>query len=92
MHETGIVRDLIRKLDALARESGAATISGVVIRLGALSGFSPEHFRIHFDEDAKGTRAAHAALTILLSEDAADPHAQDVMIESVDLDVPDGKG
>ncbi|MGO9359525.1 MAG: hydrogenase/urease maturation nickel metallochaperone HypA [Xanthobacteraceae bacterium] len=89
MHETGIVRDLVRRLEAVARDAAAKRVVGVAVRLGALSQFSPGHFREHFDEEIRGTLAEGAALRILTSEDAADPCAQDVMIESIDLEVPD---
>lgn len=90
MHETGIVRDLVRRLEDAARDAGAIKVSAVEVRLGALTQFSPGHFREHFDEAARGTRAEGAALRIRQSEDAADPHAQDVMMESIDLEVPEG--
>lgn len=89
MHETGIVRDLVRRLDAIARDAGAERIRGVAVWLGALSQFSPEHFRIHFDADARGTLAEGAALRIEVSEDPGHRHAQHVMMQSVDLDVAD---
>jgi hydrogenase nickel incorporation protein HypA/HybF len=90
MHETGIVRDLVRRLEAAAREAGAVRISGVTVRLGALSPFSPAHFREHFSEAIRGTLADGAVLQILASGDIADPHAQDAMVESMDLEVPEG--
>jgi hydrogenase nickel incorporation protein HypA/HybF len=89
MHETGIVRDLVRRLEAAARDAGATRVVGVDVRLGALSQFSPEHFREHFDQEIRGTLAHGAALRIRASEDAQDPYAQDVMMESIDLEVPD---
>ena len=90
MHETGIVRDLIHRLETVARDGGAERVSGVVVWLGALSQFSPEHFREHFDEEARGTIAEGAVLTIETSHDVAHPCAQDVMMQSVDLDIRDG--
>jgi hydrogenase nickel incorporation protein HypA/HybF len=90
MHETGIVRDLVHRLKAVARDGDAERVSGVVVWLGALSQFSPEHFREHFDEEARGTVAEGAVLTIEASQDVAHPRAQDVMMQSVDLDIRDG--
>jgi hydrogenase nickel incorporation protein HypA/HybF len=92
VHETGIVRSLIRQLEQTAIESGATRVSAVSVRLGALSLFSPVHFREHFDEEAGGTLAEKATLSILTSEDVSDPHAQDVMIESISLEVPGESG
>ncbi|MEJ2409188.1 MAG: hydrogenase/urease maturation nickel metallochaperone HypA [Novosphingobium sp.] len=89
MHETGIVRDLVRHLEAVARDAGADSISGVQVWLGALSQFSPKHFREHFDDEACGSIAERAVLDIITSDDPGDPDALNVMICSVDLEVPE---
>jgi hydrogenase nickel incorporation protein HypA/HybF len=89
MHETGVVRDLVRRLEQAARDAGAERVSGVVIWLGALSHFPPEHFREHFDAEARGTLAEGAALKLETSQDTESPHAQHVMMRSIDLEVPD---
>lgn len=91
MHETGIVRDLVRRLEGVASDAGAQAVSGVQVWLGALSQFSPEHFREHYRDEAKGTIAEGANLDILLSNDPGDPNALHVMIRSVELEVPDGE-
>jgi hydrogenase nickel incorporation protein HypA/HybF len=89
MHETGIVRDLVRHLQKAAQEAGATRIVGVVVRLGALSQFSPQHFREHFEEEARITLTEGVDLRIETSNDIADAHALDVMIESIVLEVPE---
>lgn len=90
MHETGIVRDLVSHLETLADESGALSIERVCVSLGALSQFSPAHFREHFEEEIQGTLAQGALLEIEEARDPADPDALHVAIRSVDLDIPDG--
>jgi hydrogenase nickel incorporation protein HypA/HybF len=90
MHETGIVRDLVQRLLQAARDAGARRVSGVSVWLGALSQFSPRHFREHFDDEARGTVAEGAALHIEISDDVADSNAQHVVLRSVDLDVDEG--
>ena len=92
MHETGIVRSLVRRLEQAALEAGSDRVSGVCVRLGALSQMSPAHFREHFCEEAAGTVAERAVLRIEASSDIADPGAQDVVIESITLEVPEGDG
>ena len=87
MHETGIVRDLVRRLQAAAGNAGAIRVAGVSMRLGALSAFSPAHFQEHFEAEARGTLAEGAALQILVSDDVTDPQAQDVVLESIDLEI-----
>lgn len=89
MHETGIVRELVRRLEQAARAAGAERVSGVTVWLGALSHFSPAHFREHFEDEASGTIAEGAALTIETSDDPTHPDAQSVMLRSADLEVAD---
>jgi hydrogenase nickel incorporation protein HypA/HybF len=62
---------------------------GVEVWLGALSQFSAGHFRAHFDDEARGTAAQGAALHLVVSEDIGHPRAQSVVIQSVDLEIPD---
>lgn len=87
MHETGIVKDLVRRMEDAAREAGAERIVAATVWLGALSQFSPAHFREHFDEEVRGTMAQDAELTVQGSDDASDPNAQAVMLLSLDLEV-----
>jgi hydrogenase nickel incorporation protein HypA/HybF len=86
MHETALVRDVVRRIDDLARATNARRVTGAKIWLGALSHLSSEHFREHFAIEARDTLAAEAILDIEVSEDASDPHAQYVRLESVDLE------
>ena len=87
MHESGIVRDLVRRLERSAREAGAVRVQGVTVWLGALSQFSPAHFREHFDAEIEGTLAAGAALTIETSEDVTHHDALHVIMRSADLEI-----
>ena len=89
MHETGVVRNLVRKITVAAGDAGAQRISGVEVWLGALSQFSPEHFREHFEEEAVGTLAEGAALSITASTDSMDPDAQHVVVRGLDLEIPE---
>lgn len=91
MHETGIVRDLVRRVESAAADAGAIRIVGISVWLGALSQFSPGHFREHFDDEARGTLAEHAKLSIEASDDPGDPNALSVMIRDLELEVP-GEG
>jgi hydrogenase nickel incorporation protein HypA/HybF len=86
MHETALVRDIVRRIDDLARATNARRVTGAKIWLGALSHLSAEHFREHFAMEARDTLAARAVLDIEVSEDPDDPHAQHVRLDSVDLD------
>jgi hydrogenase nickel incorporation protein HypA/HybF len=81
------MRGLMAKLESLASEQHASRVKGVRVRLGALSHFSAEHFREHFQEASRGTLAADATLEIEVSTDLADPRAQDVILESIDVEI-----
>ena len=87
MHEMSLINDLIHKMEGIARQRNASRITKARVRLGALSHISADHFRDHFVEGTKGTVAEGAALEIEIAEDFADPHAQDILLISVD--VPD---
>ena len=86
MHETALVRDVVRRIEDLAQATGARRITGAKIWIGALSHLSAEHFREHYAFEAQGSMAAGAILTIEASSDLDHPDAQHVRLESVDLD------
>jgi hydrogenase nickel incorporation protein HypA/HybF len=86
VHETALVRDVVRRIEDLARSTGARRVTGAKVWLGALSHLSAEHFREHFAIEARGSLAAGTVLYIEVSDDPDDPHAQHVRLESVDLD------
>jgi hydrogenase nickel incorporation protein HypA/HybF len=81
------MRGLMSKLEFLAREQHATRVKRVRVWLGALSHFSAEHFREHFEHASQGTLAENALIDIELSTDIADPRAQDVVLESFDVEV-----
>jgi hydrogenase nickel incorporation protein HypA/HybF len=85
MHETALVRDVVHRIEDLARSTGTR-VTRARVWLGALSHLSAEHFREHFAVEARDTLAAGAVLEIEVSSDPEDPHAQHVRLESVDLD------
>ena len=87
MHESGLIHNLVHRLEAAARDAGAERVSGAPVWLGALSQMSPAHFREHFDEEVRGTVAEGATLTIELSDDPAAADAQSVVLRSVELEV-----
>jgi hydrogenase nickel incorporation protein HypA/HybF len=86
MHETALVRDVVRRIEDLAQATGARRITGAKIWLGALSHLSTEHFREHYAIEARGSIAAGAILTIEASGDLDHPDAQHLRLESIDLD------
>ncbi|MBI1748852.1 MAG: hydrogenase maturation nickel metallochaperone HypA [Acidobacteria bacterium] len=87
MHEASLVLDLLRRIEGMAGESGARSVIGVKVRMGTLCHFSPEHLRGHFQQAARGTLADGARLTIEISSDVRDPHAQDIMLDSLEVEL-----
>lgn len=87
MHEQALMDDVVRQLEAVAAAEGAGRVTRVRVRLGALSHFSPEHFREHFEDATRGTVAEGAEVEAELSQDHADPAAQGVVVESVDVEL-----
>jgi hydrogenase nickel incorporation protein HypA/HybF len=86
MHETALVRDVVRRIDVIARAAQAPRVIGAKIWLGALSHLSAEHFRVHFAAEAQATLAARAILNIEVSDDPNHPDAQHVRLVSIDVD------
>lgn len=85
MHENHVVNYIIKQIESIADEQGARKVVGVLVKLGALSHITPEHFREHFEILSKGTVADGAKLNFDVSTDISDPHAHEVILESVDV-------
>ena len=86
MHESGLVNGLIRKVETLARADGAKKVTAVEVWLGALSHMSAAHFEEHFVQAAAGTIAEGAALSLQTSTDIDDPRAQEIVLQSIDVE------
>lgn len=89
MHERALMRDVMRKIEEVARLGGGTRVTRVSVRLGALSHFTPEHFQEHFEDASGGTIAEGAEIDAILDGDIADEHARDVVLESVEVEIPD---
>jgi hydrogenase nickel incorporation protein HypA/HybF len=85
MHESSLMADLMRKIETIARQDGAKKVLGVSVKLGALSHMSPDHFREHFALASRGTIAEGAVLKIEVLNDLNDSHAQEILLESVEV-------
>lgn len=87
MHEQALMADVVRKLEQTATDGGAERVTRVVVHLGALSHFSPEHFREHFVDATRGTIAEGAEVVATVDGDIAAPHATGVVLKDVELEV-----
>ena len=86
MHEHALMADVMRKIDEVAQADGANRVTRVSVRLGALSHFTPDHFREHFLDASRGTFAEAALVDAVVDDDIADPRARDVVLESIEVE------
>jgi hydrogenase nickel incorporation protein HypA/HybF len=85
MHEKALMDDLMAKTLAVAESEGGARVVRIRVHLGALSHFTPEHFREHFDDAARGTLAEGATVAAELGTDLTALNATGVVLESVEV-------
>lgn len=86
MHETGLIEDLIRKVESLVREHSGRRATVIRLRVGALAAADPDHLREHFEMAALGTVAEGAQLDIQVSEDLLGPDPGAIILESVEIE------
>jgi hydrogenase nickel incorporation protein HypA/HybF len=86
------MEDVTRKIERTAVAGGAERVTRIEVLLGALSHFTPEHFREHFDEAARGTLADGAEVVATLDQDITSPYASEVVLQTIEIEVPDRVG
>lgn len=86
MHELSLLADLMKKIDSIAAREKARKVTRVRVKLGAFAHISADHFREHFEEAARDTIAAGAVLDVEESQDQSDPNAQDILLDSVEVE------
>lgn len=86
MHDQALMRDLVSRIVSVAETEGASGVTRISVRLGALSHFTPEHFREHYRDAARGTIAEGAEVEAVLDEDTTGRNAQGVVLESVEVE------
>jgi hydrogenase nickel incorporation protein HypA/HybF len=84
-HELSLMADMMRKVQGVARAENADRVVAVSVRLGALAHISPDHLREHFAAAARGTVAEGARVDVEVNEDVDDPHAQEIVLLSVEV-------
>jgi hydrogenase nickel incorporation protein HypA/HybF len=80
------MNDLVRRIEAEAAGEGGARVVRIRVRLGALSHFTAEHFKEHFETASRGTLAEGAEVESELGTDPTEPEAQGVLLESIELE------
>ncbi len=86
MHEASLMTHLMRQIREVAVAEQASRVVRIKVWCGALSHMSPAHFAEHFSLAAAGTPAEGAELDVTVSDDPSDPHAQDIVLESVEVE------
>jgi hydrogenase nickel incorporation protein HypA/HybF len=86
MHEMSLMNSLMNKIFELSDKNNCKKVKKVSVWIGALSHMSKSHFKEHFDRASKGTLAENAELDITLSEDINHPNAQNILLESIDVE------
>lgn len=81
MHESGVVNDVLKRIELLAREHSAERVTAVKLSFSRFS-ISPEHFREHFDIVSKGTVAEGARLDIEVGEGGQ----PEVLLDSIEVE------
>jgi hydrogenase nickel incorporation protein HypA/HybF len=86
VHEKRLMDDLMREILRRVHAEGARRVTRVRVRLGALSHFTDDHFREHFEDAARGTIAEGARVEAELGVDPTDAAAQSVVLEELDVE------
>ncbi len=86
MHELSLIADLMCKIEKIAHEQNSDKVAGVAVKLGALCHISADHFREHFVHASRGTVTEDARLDIEILTDITHPHAQEILLDSVELE------
>jgi hydrogenase nickel incorporation protein HypA/HybF len=85
MHEASYMKGLMQQLQSIAEEHQAKQITGLRVKVGALTHFSKEHFIEHFVQAAQGTLAEGAKVEVELLDDESAPHALDIILDQCEI-------
>ena len=86
MHERALLADLVREIETVAAREGASGVRSVEVAVGPMSHMTPAHFVEHFADATRGTLAEGARCRVR-QIDLADPLAQSIVLESVELEL-----
>ncbi|MCB1229141.1 MAG: hydrogenase maturation nickel metallochaperone HypA [Verrucomicrobiae bacterium] len=91
MHELSLINDLLRKIDSVVKANGGKRAVAVEVWLGALSHLSRDRFADYFEEFSRGTVAEGAWLDIHVSDDNADPNAQQILLRNLEVEIEESR-
>lgn len=84
MHESGMMKDMMASIERIISENRLVTVTRIKIRIGALSPFSADHFREHYDEAVAGSPIEHAALFLETADDIGADDALSIVLEEIE--------
>ncbi len=82
MHESGIIQELMTKVEEAARANSASKVVSIDLSIGLLAGIEPDHLREHFVIAAMGTIAEGAELRIQTTEEPTGILLQSLEVET----------
>jgi hydrogenase nickel incorporation protein HypA/HybF len=85
MHEFALMKDLVKKIESIAKENNSDKVTKISVKLGALSHMSSKHFKEHFLPISTGTIYENAELDIEEDSDINAPDAQNILLKSIDI-------
>jgi Zn finger protein HypA/HybF involved in hydrogenase expression len=89
MHEKRLVADLIRKASEVAADHHTDHLAVVTVRVGALSHVAAGSIAAQIRDGATGTPVENARIDVVIGAGGAaaiaDEHAEDVILQSVEL-------
>jgi len=86
VHEQALMRDLLRKIADVSAAEGGGRIVALRVVLGPLSHFTPERFREHFADAARGSCAEGAVVDAVVAPGRDGVEAAGVLLESVEIE------
>lgn len=85
MHEEALLRDLLRKVEEVARAQGSPRVARVRVWVGALAHFSETGLKNRWSIATHGTLAEGSQLEVSMSLDPNDPRSTELVLVSVDI-------
>jgi len=85
MHEWGLMKALVRRVEEIAAAEQATAVTRVRVGIGALSHLTPDYLESHFAEATRQGVAVGAILDVVRGSDQSAPDAQDLRLISVDI-------
>lgn len=86
MHELALIKDIIARLEVIAAENNAKRIRSIRLRFGALTHTPVEIFKEQFLMMSEGKDLLNNTTIEIEVADEMDDNAQDIILESVELE------